>query len=91
MGKVDLFLVKVRRRGGKKVEVASIISQAFAVRLEIPLHLVYRIAAEFFAEGIGEDYCEHCFADDAGGGDGGDVGAFEGGEVVGFGVDIDGM
>ena len=69
----------------------SIFSQRRQIAVVIPPHLVDRIAAEFLAHRVCEDDRDHCFADDSGGGDGGDVGALEGGEVFGLGVDIDGM
>ena len=69
----------------------SIFSQRCQIAVVIPPHLVHRIAAEFFTHRVCKHDSEHCFADVSGGGHGGDVRAFEGGEVFGLGVDIDGM
>src|SRR5947209_8682776 len=67
-----------------------VLRQALHVAVIVPLHFLERIASEFLPHLICEDDGEHCFADNACGWDGGDVGALESGVRWLFGVNVDG-
>ena len=85
-----IYLMPKSRKSSRLKELFYLV---FLDRLDmtvvIALHLRRSNRRQIFSHFVCEHDREHCFADDAGGGDGGDVGAFEGGVAWFLGVDID--